>query len=166
MGLISNVKTAVKAGKKAYDASKVASVKKAADAAAAAKKAKDAADSAKKLAKADKIIARSKKVKKTAAVAAVSGGAGAYGYKKVTEKGMSGASKGTAAKVAGKAIAKATTEKLTPSWMKNATSNKKKFGGPVNVQPGKPGKIRSSEDQGYTAIGKREPSRTSFKKGK
>lgn len=166
MGLIGNIKTAVKAGKKAYDASKAAGIKKAADAAAAAKKAKDAAEAAKKLAKAEKIIARSKKVKRTVATAAISAGAGAYGYKKATEKGISDASKGVASKVAGKAMAKATTEKLTPSWMKNATSNKKKFGGPVNVQPGKLNKIRSSKDQGYTAIGKREPARTSFKKGK
>ena len=42
---------------------------------------------------------------------------------------------------------------------------KAKFGASVNVQPGKIGKIRSSEDQGYTAIGKREPGRNKFAKG-
>ena len=42
---------------------------------------------------------------------------------------------------------------------------KAKFGASVNVQRGKIGKIRSSEDQGYTAIGKREPGRNKFAKG-
>ena len=42
---------------------------------------------------------------------------------------------------------------------------KAKFGATVDVQRGYPGKIRSSEDQGYTAIGKREPARTKFAKG-
>jgi len=42
---------------------------------------------------------------------------------------------------------------------------KAKFGTSVNVQRGYPGKIRSSEAQGYTAVGKREPSRTKFAKG-
>jgi len=36
---------------------------------------------------------------------------------------------------------------------------KAKFGAAVKVQPGKVGKIRSASDQGYTAIGKREPAR-------
>ena len=40
-----------------------------------------------------------------------------------------------------------------------------KFGASVKVQRGYPGKIRSSKDQGYTAVGEREPDRTKFKKG-
>ena len=40
-----------------------------------------------------------------------------------------------------------------------------KFGASVKVQRGYPGKIRSADDQGYTAVGKREPARTEFKKG-
>ena len=163
MGFISNVKTAVQAGKKAYSATKAANAKKIADAADAAKKAKEAAANAKKLAKAEKIIATNKKVKRTAATAIVGAGAGAYGYKKATEKGMASGAKGIASKVAGKAIVNAAMKKATPSWMSNA-GNKKKFGGPVNVQPGHIGKIRSAKDQGYTAIGKREPARTNFKK--
>jgi len=39
------------------------------------------------------------------------------------------------------------------------TLAKAKFGAAVKVQPGKVGKIRSASDQGYTAIGKREPAR-------
>ena len=39
-----------------------------------------------------------------------------------------------------------------------------KFGASVKVQRGYPGKIRSSKDQGYTAVGEREPDRTEFKK--
>jgi hypothetical protein len=35
----------------------------------------------------------------------------------------------------------------------------------VKVQRGYPGKIRSAKDQGYTAVGEREPDRTKFKKG-
>ena len=42
---------------------------------------------------------------------------------------------------------------------------KAKFGASVNVQRGYPGKIRSANDQGYTAIGKREPARNKFAKG-
>jgi hypothetical protein len=48
---------------------------------------------------------------------------------------------------------------------KEATTTKAKFGASVNVQRGKIGKIRSAEDQGYTAIGMREPSRNKFAKG-
>ena len=48
---------------------------------------------------------------------------------------------------------------------KEALSSKAKFGASVNVQRGYPGKIRSAGDQGYTAIGKREPARTKFQKG-
>lgn len=40
-----------------------------------------------------------------------------------------------------------------------------KFGSTVKVQRGYPGKIRSSKDQGYTPIGKREPARTKFDNG-
>jgi hypothetical protein len=40
-----------------------------------------------------------------------------------------------------------------------------KFGASVKVQRGYPGKIRSAEGQGYTAVGKREPARTKFQKG-
>ena len=42
---------------------------------------------------------------------------------------------------------------------------KAKFGATVDVQRGYPGKIRSAEAQGYTAVGKREPARTKFAKG-
>ena len=49
--------------------------------------------------------------------------------------------------------------------IKTGSVAKAKFGTSVNVQPGKIGKIRSSEDQGYTAIGKREPGRNKFAKG-
>ncbi len=48
---------------------------------------------------------------------------------------------------------------------KEAEAPKAKFGASVNVQRGYPGKIRSAGDQGYTAIGKREPERTKFQKG-
>jgi hypothetical protein len=48
---------------------------------------------------------------------------------------------------------------------KAAATPKAKFGSSVNVQRGYPGKIRSAGDQGYTAVGKREPSRTKFQKG-
>jgi hypothetical protein len=48
----------------------------------------------------------------------------------------------------------------------DSMGNKKaKFGSSVNVQRGYPGKIRSAGDQGYTAVGKREPARTKFAKG-
>ena len=40
-----------------------------------------------------------------------------------------------------------------------------KFGASVKVQRGYPGKIRSAEGQGYTAVGKREPARTKFDNG-
>lgn len=43
-------------------------------------------------------------------------------------------------------------------------TGKAKFGAEVKVQRGYPGKIRSSEAQGYTAVGKREPGRTKFPK--
>jgi len=46
-----------------------------------------------------------------------------------------------------------------------ATKKIAKFGASVNVQRGYPAKIRSAKDQGYTAVGEREPERTSFKKG-
>jgi hypothetical protein len=46
-----------------------------------------------------------------------------------------------------------------------ATKKIAKFGTTVKVQRGYPGKIRSSKDQGYTPVGKREPERTEFKKG-
>jgi hypothetical protein len=46
-----------------------------------------------------------------------------------------------------------------------ATKKTAKFGASVNVQRGYPGKIRSAEGQGYTAVGKREPARTKFQKG-
>jgi len=49
--------------------------------------------------------------------------------------------------------------------MKTGGVAKAKFGATVNVQRGYPGKIRSANDQGYTAIGKREPARTKFAKG-
>jgi len=48
---------------------------------------------------------------------------------------------------------------------KEAAAPKAKFGASVNVQRGYPGKIRSAGDQGYTAIGKREPARNKFQKG-
>ena len=52
-----------------------------------------------------------------------------------------------------------------PNKMKTGGVAKAKFGATVNVQRGYPGKIRSANDQGYTAIGKREPARTKFAKG-
>jgi len=51
------------------------------------------------------------------------------------------------------------TSKTLSKKLAAGAKPKSKFGGPVNVQPGKIGKIRSSNDQGYTAIGKREPAR-------
>ena len=48
---------------------------------------------------------------------------------------------------------------------KESAAPKAKFGATVNVQRGYPGKIRSAGDQGYTAIGNREPARTKFAKG-
>lgn len=48
---------------------------------------------------------------------------------------------------------------------KESETPKAKFGSSVNVQRGYPGKIRSAGDQGYTAVGKREPARTKFEKG-
>ena len=49
--------------------------------------------------------------------------------------------------------------------MKKGGAAKAKFGASVNAQRGYPGKIRSANDQGYTAIGQREPGRTKFAKG-
>lgn len=54
-----------------------------------------------------------------------------------------------------KAAKKVVEEKKT----KESTTAKAKFGASVNVQRGYPGKIRSAEAQGYTAVGKREPAR-------
>jgi hypothetical protein len=51
------------------------------------------------------------------------------------------------------------TSKTLSKKLATGAKPKSKFGGPVNVQRGKIGKIRSSNDQGYTAIGKREPAR-------
>jgi hypothetical protein len=72
------------------------------------------------------------------------------------------ASKAIADKIkANRAAKKASEEKKK----KDAATPKAKFGATVNVQRGYPGKIRSADDQGYTAIGKREPARTKFEKG-
>jgi hypothetical protein len=60
-----------------------------------------------------------------------------------------------------KAEKKASEEKKK----KDSAAPKAKFGATVNVQRGYPGKIRSAGDQGYTAIGNREPERTKFAKG-
>lgn len=62
---------------------------------------------------------------------------------------------------ANKAAKKASEEKKK----KDSATPKAKFGATVNVQRGYPGKIRSAGDQGYTAIGNREPARTKFAKG-
>lgn len=51
------------------------------------------------------------------------------------------------------------TSKTLSKKLAAGAKPKSKFGGPVNVQRGKIGKIRSANDQGYTAIGKREPAR-------
>jgi hypothetical protein len=71
--------------------------------------------------------------------------------------------------IAGKAIAdkiKAKrTEKKAEEEKKKKETAKAKFGASVNVQRGYPGKIRSAGDQGYTAVGKREPARTKFQDG-
>jgi hypothetical protein len=56
-------------------------------------------------------------------------------------------------------------EQKKKSMLKDAATTKAKFGATVNVQRGYPGKIRSAGDQGYTAIGNREPARTKFAKG-
>jgi hypothetical protein len=70
----------------------------------------------------------------------------------------------TAVKAASDKI-KAKKAKKEEQKKKEAATTKSKFGGDVNVQPGKIGKIRSSADQGYTDIGKREPARNKFKSG-
>jgi hypothetical protein len=70
------------------------------------------------------------------------------------------ASKAIADKVKAKRAAKKTQEEK-----KKKETPKAKFGASVNVQRGYPGKIRSAGDQGYTAVGKREPARTKFAKG-
>jgi len=70
--------------------------------------------------------------------------------------------------IAGKAIAdkvKARKAKKEEEKKKDTATTKAKFGASVNVQRGYPGKIRSAGDQGYTAVGKREPARTKFQKG-
>lgn len=72
------------------------------------------------------------------------------------------ASKAIADKVKAKKEAKKMAEEKKK---KEATTAKAKFGASVNVQRGYPGKIRSAGDQGYTAVGKREPARTKFAKG-
>ena len=53
----------------------------------------------------------------------------------------------------------------TGAMLKKGGVAKAKFGATVDVQRGYPGKIRSAEAQGYTAVGKREPARTKFAKG-
>lgn len=72
------------------------------------------------------------------------------------------ASKAIADKVRARQIEKKAAEEKKK---KEAAAPKAKFGASVNVQRGYPGKIRSAGDQGYTAIGKREPARTKFQKG-
>jgi hypothetical protein len=70
--------------------------------------------------------------------------------------------------IAGKAIAdkvKARKAKKEEEKKKDTATTKAKFGASVNVQRGYPGKIRSAGDQGYTAVGKREPARTKFQDG-
>jgi hypothetical protein len=72
------------------------------------------------------------------------------------------ASKAIADKIkANRAAKKASEEKKK----KDSATPKAKFGATVGVQRGYPGKIRSADDQGYTAIGKREPARTKFQDG-
>jgi hypothetical protein len=56
-------------------------------------------------------------------------------------------------------------EKKSTEEKKKKETTKAKFGASVNVQRGYPGKIRSAGDQGYTAVGNREPERTKFQKG-
>jgi hypothetical protein len=60
---------------------------------------------------------------------------------------------------------KAAKKEAEEKKKKAAETPKAKFGASVNVQRGYPGKIRSAGDQGYTAIGKREPARNKFQKG-
>jgi len=50
--------------------------------------------------------------------------------------------------------------------LKKGGTAKAKFGAAVNVQRGYPGKIRSAGDQGYTAVGEREPARNKFSNAK
>jgi len=71
---------------------------------------------------------------------------------------------GTAAKAISDKV-KANKAKKEEEKKKDTATTKAKFGASVNVQRGYPGKIRSAGDQGYTAIGKREPARTKFQKG-
>jgi hypothetical protein len=72
------------------------------------------------------------------------------------------ASKAIADKIKANRAAKKTSEEKKK---KDSATPKAKFGATVGVQRGYPGKIRSADDQGYTAIGKREPARTKFQKG-
>jgi hypothetical protein len=65
--------------------------------------------------------------------------------------------------IADKVKARKAAKKASEEKKKNETT-KAKFGAEVKVQRGYPGKIRSSEAQGYTAVGKREPGRTKFPK--
>lgn len=77
-----------------------------------------------------------------------------------TVGGMLGvAAKAIADKVKAKKAAKKTEEEKKKSETPQA-----KFGSSVDVQRGYPHKIRSAKDQGYTAVGEREPERTKFKK--
>lgn len=66
--------------------------------------------------------------------------------------------------IADKVKAKKAAKKAIDEKKKKETT-KAKFGASVNVQRGYPGKIRSAGDQGYTAVGMREPERTKFQKG-
>ena len=77
-------------------------------------------------------------------------------------RGKAMKAKGQIMKAEGKTL-KSASEILKRKKM--ASEGKAKFGATVNVQRGYPGKIRSANDQGYTAIGKREPARTKFAKG-
>jgi hypothetical protein len=93
------------------------------------------------------------------------------GYKKPFSSTGSKVGIGTAvAGVVGTAV-KAVSDKIKArkaekeKTKKEGETPKAKFGASVNVQRGYPGKIRSAKDQGYTAIGKREPARTKFAKG-
>ena len=70
-----------------------------------------------------------------------------------------------AAGTVAKAISDKVKAKKEEKKKKETATPKAKFGATVNVQRGYPGKIRSADDQGYTAIGKREPARTKFQKG-
>jgi hypothetical protein len=85
------------------------------------------------------------------------------------KEGVTQKAKGTAMKAKGQSMkADGKTLKAAAQILNKKKTGgvaKAKFGATVDVQRGYPGKIRSAEAQGYTAVGKREPARTKFAKG-